>query len=46
MIKSVDIHDSKYRTYVSQIERALRAFENTSEWADLIASLAKLNKVL
>lgn len=37
--------DSKYRTYVSQVERALKAFEYTSEWADLISALGKLNKV-
>jgi len=37
--------DSKYRAYVSQVERALKAFEYTSEWADLIAALGKLNKV-
>jgi len=37
--------DSKYRAYVSQVERALKAFEYTSEWADLISSLGKLNKV-
>ena len=39
------LNDSKYRSYVSQVERALKAFESTSEWADLISSLGKLNKV-
>ena len=37
--------DSKYRSYASQTEKALKAFENTTEWADLISALAKLNKV-
>ena len=37
--------DSKYRSYVNQVEKALRAFDNTTEWADLISALAKLNKV-
>ena len=37
--------DSKYRAYVSQVEKALRNFEYTSEWADLISALGKLNKV-
>lgn len=37
--------DSKYRAYVSQVDKALRAFEYTSEWADLISALGKLNKV-
>ena len=32
--------------YMSQIDRALRAFEYTTEWADLIAALDKLNRVL
>ena len=31
---------------MSQVDRALRAFDSTSEWADLIAALGKLNKVL
>ena len=37
--------DSKYRAYVSQVEKALKSFEYTSEWADLISNLGKLNKV-
>jgi hypothetical protein len=39
------LSDSKYRAYISQVEKALRSFENTSEWADLISALGKLNKV-
>lgn len=39
------LNDSKYRSYITQIEKALRSFENTSEWADLISALGKLNKV-
>ena len=38
--------DKKYRQYLTEVERALRAFEYTSEWADLIAALGRLNKVL
>ncbi|XP_071529639.1 protein DOP1A isoform X2 [Panulirus ornatus] len=38
--------DSKYRAYVAAVDKTLRNFENTSEWADLIATLGKLNKVL
>ena len=37
--------DSKYRAYIAQVEKALRSFENTSEWPDLISALDKLNKV-
>ncbi|XP_058800674.1 protein dopey-1 isoform X2 [Phymastichus coffea] len=38
--------DSKYRVYVSSVDKALKSFEYTSEWADLISALGKLNKVL
>ncbi|XP_033225159.1 protein dopey-1 homolog isoform X2 [Belonocnema kinseyi] len=38
--------DSKYRVYVSNVDKALKSFEYTSEWADLISALGKLNKVL
>ncbi|XP_078513006.1 protein DOP1B isoform X1 [Lissotriton helveticus] len=38
--------DYKYRNYSSGIEKALRNFESSTEWADLIASLGKLNKAL
>ncbi|GAB1600861.1 protein dopey-1-like isoform X3 [Argonauta hians] len=38
--------DSKYRSYISQVEKALKYFESTSEWADMISFLGKLNKVL
>ncbi|KAF4532766.1 hypothetical protein B566_EDAN003546 [Ephemera danica] len=38
--------DSKYRAYMSSVDKALRSFEYTSEWADLISALGKLNKVL
>lgn len=37
--------DSKYRYYSTCMERALRGFENTHEWADLISALTKINKV-
>lgn len=38
--------DAKYRAYVAAVDKTLRNFENTSEWADLISTLGKLNKVL
>ncbi|EFN67195.1 Protein dopey-1-like protein, partial [Camponotus floridanus] len=38
--------DSKYRVYVNAVDKALKSFEYTSEWADLISALGKLNKVL
>ncbi|KAK2156157.1 hypothetical protein LSH36_220g03048 [Paralvinella palmiformis] len=39
------LSDSKYRAYISQVDKALKNFEYTSEWADLISALGKLNKV-
>lgn len=39
------LNDSKYRNYVNLMERALKGFESTHEWADLISALAKVNKV-
>uniref|UniRef100_A0A8C1JB24 DOP1 leucine zipper like protein B n=1 Tax=Cyprinus carpio TaxID=7962 RepID=A0A8C1JB24_CYPCA len=38
--------DYRYRSYAAVIEKALRNFESSSEWADLISSLGKLNKAL
>ncbi|KAK9882132.1 hypothetical protein WA026_018973, partial [Henosepilachna vigintioctopunctata] len=38
--------ESKYRMYVAAVDKALKNFEYTSEWADLISALGKLNKVL
>ncbi|XP_071478733.1 protein DOP1A-like [Diadema antillarum] len=46
MDESELLGDTKYRNYVTAVERALRAFEYSSEWADLISALGKLNKVL
>lgn len=39
------LSDSKYRQFINAVEKALRSFEYSSEWADLISSLGKLNKV-
>ncbi|XP_060944174.1 protein dopey-2 isoform X2 [Limanda limanda] len=39
-------NDYRYRSYTGVIEKALRNFESSSEWADLISSLGKLNKAL
>ncbi|XP_054981445.1 protein dopey-2 isoform X1 [Sorex araneus] len=40
------LSDYRYRSYSAGIEKALRNFESSSEWADLISSLGKLNKAL
>ncbi|CAG9538470.1 unnamed protein product [Cercopithifilaria johnstoni] len=39
------INNSKYRAYVAAVDKALKAFEATNEWADLISALAKLSRV-
>lgn len=36
----------KFKAYQQQMEKALRAFECTTEWADLVNALGKVNKVL
>lgn len=38
--------ESKYRVYMSNIDKALKNFEYSSEWADLISALGKLNKAI
>lgn len=40
------LSDSKYRNYVAAVDKVLKNFEYSSEWADLISALGKLNKVL
>uniref|UniRef100_UPI00358F4F3A protein dopey-1-like n=1 Tax=Myxine glutinosa TaxID=7769 RepID=UPI00358F4F3A len=40
------LQDSKYRSYINAVDKALKSFEYSSEWADLISALGKLNKVL
>jgi hypothetical protein len=37
---------SKYRSYVEAVGNALRAFDKSSEWADLVKYLERLQKVL
>ena len=37
---------SKYRVYMSNVDKALKNFEYSSEWADLISALGKLSKVI
>ncbi|CAJ0574043.1 unnamed protein product, partial [Mesorhabditis spiculigera] len=36
---------SKYKAFAQAVDKALKAFENTNEWADLISALGKLSKV-
>lgn len=39
-------NDSRYKRYETAIDRNLSSFETISEWADIIAFLSRLNKVL
>lgn len=39
------LNDAKYRSFVAQVDKALKGFEYTTEWADLVNALGKLNKV-
>lgn len=38
-------NDPKYKSYVANVDKALKNFEYTSEWADLVNALSKLNRV-
>ena len=38
--------DSKYKQFTSAVDKTLKSFEYSSEWADLISCLGKLNKVI
>jgi FlaG/FlaF family flagellin (archaellin) len=44
-LSSIHQLDPKYKNYVSAIDKALKSFEYSSEWHDLISALSKLNKV-
>ena len=37
--------DPKFKAYAVAVDKALKGFEYSSEWADLISALAKLIKV-
>lgn len=37
--------ETKYKQFSYEVERALRNFELSTEWPDLISALTRLNKV-
>jgi protein dopey-1-like protein (fragment) len=39
------LNDPKYRIFAQQIDKALKAFEGTSRWPDLVYALSRLIKV-
>jgi hypothetical protein len=38
-------NDSRYRSFVGAIEKVLKQFESSTEWADLIRHLMKIKQV-
>jgi hypothetical protein len=38
-------NDNRYKSFTLAIERVLRQFEFSTEWADLIPNLVRLKKV-
>ncbi len=38
-------HDSRYKSFIVAIEKVLKQFEHSTEWADLITILVKVKKV-
>ncbi|CAL8072547.1 unnamed protein product [Calicophoron daubneyi] len=39
-------NDSKYRNFTAQVDKCLKGFEYSAEWADLISALGRLIKVI
>ncbi|KAL5289573.1 DOPEY1 family protein [Megaselia abdita] len=40
------VNDSKYRKFADSIDKALRQFEYSSDWTDLISHLGKIGKII
>jgi hypothetical protein len=38
-------NDSRYKSFIVAIEKVLKQFEYSTEWADLITNLVKVKKV-
>lgn len=39
------LNDGRYKNFIATLERVLKQFEYSSEWADLITNLVKVKKV-
>ena len=39
------VSDTKFKQFGTAVDKALKSFEYSTEWADLISCLGKLNKV-
>ncbi|KAH8872916.1 Protein dopey-1 [Schistosoma japonicum] len=40
------LKDAKYKSFVAQVDKSLKSFEYSTEWADLISALGRLIKVI
>ncbi|CAH8628561.1 unnamed protein product [Schistosoma rodhaini] len=38
--------DAKYKSFIAQVDKSLKSFEYSTEWADLISALGRLIKVI
>lgn len=38
-------NDNRYKSFIVAIEKVLKQFESSNEWADLIPNLVKVKKV-
>lgn len=39
------LNDGRYKNFLAALEKVLKQFEYSSEWADLITNLVKVKKV-
>lgn len=39
------LNDGRYKNFIATLEKVLKQFEYSSEWADLITNLVKVKKV-
>ena len=39
------LNDGRYKNFLATLEKVLKQFEYSSEWADLITNLVKVKKV-
>ena len=40
------LNDGRYKNFIATLEKVLKQFEYSSEWADLITNLVKVKKVI
>ncbi|VDO67055.1 unnamed protein product [Schistosoma margrebowiei] len=40
------MYNAKYKSFIAQVDKSLKSFEYSTEWADLISALGRLIKVI